>query len=138
MLEFKLESDCPKKKKINKNRECFVNIRDDDFVQAARGGNYAAQAMVAAMTSSSTPTRGRGRGSRGGGSPRGRKLGLKLKRLDGGEYVGGRGGGRGSRGGGTGLRGRKREGVYNSDYLYYMQQQQQQQQAAGGDHGLAR
>ena len=36
------------------------------------------------------------RGSRGGGSPRGRKLGLKLKRLDSGEYVP-RGGGRGSR-----------------------------------------
>ena len=35
-------------------------------------------------------------GSRGGGSPRGRKLGLKLKRLDSGEYVP-RGGGRGSR-----------------------------------------
>ena len=67
-------------------------------------------------TASTGPPR-RGRGSRGGtgGSPRGRKVGLKLKRLESGEYVPGQRGGRGSRGGGGG-RGRK-----NTDYLYMMQ-----------------
>jgi len=88
------------------------------------GGYAQAQAMMMALSGagvSSTAPR-RGRGSRGGGSPRGRKLGLKLKRLDSGEYVP-RGGGRGSRGGGTGTRGRKREGMYTNanDYMYYMQ-----------------
>ena len=87
----------------------------------AQLSNYAqAQAMMSMMMGSggtshtSQPPR-RGRGSRGGvgGSPRGRKVGLKLKRLDSGEYVG-RGGGRGSRGG-MGGRGRK------NDYLYMMQ-----------------
>ena len=55
------------------------------LLQAA-GGFAQAQAMAAALSASSvvTPPR-RGRGSRGGGlnSPRGRKLGVKLKRLDG-------------------------------------------------------
>ena len=82
--------------------------------------NYAqAQAMMSMMMTgsghSSAPKRGRG--SRGtGSSPRGRKLGLKLKRLESGEYVPGAGRGRGARGG-TGVRGRK-----NTDYMQlYMQ-----------------
>ena len=81
-------------------------------------GNYAqAQAMMSMMMtgsghSSAAPKRGRG--SRGtGSSPRGRKLGPKLKRLESGEFVGR---GRGSRGG-AGSRGRK-----NADYMQlYMQ-----------------
>ena len=102
----------------------------------AAGGYAQAQAMVAAISASTSP-RGRGRGSRGGGtSPRGRKIGVKLKRLDGTEYVRG-GGGRGSRGG-PGIRARKREGAFNSDYLYYMQQQQQQQSSSSGDLGASR
>ena len=84
--------------------------------------NY--QAMMSMMMtgasgshSSSAPTRGRGRGSRGGvgSSPRGRRgVGLKLKRLDSGEYVP-RGGGRGSRGSRGGAR-------KQNDYLMQMMQ----------------
>ncbi len=56
---------------------------------------------------------------------RGRKMGLKLKRLDSGEVSRGGGvlptSGRGSRGG-PGSRGRKSN--FSTDYLYYLQQQQ--------------
>ena len=46
----------------------------------------------------------------------GNNVGLKLKRLDSGEFVGGRGVGRG-----RGSRGRRRlEGSYSNDFLYYM------------------
>ncbi len=53
-------------------------------------------------------------------------MGLKLKRLDSGEFSRGGGGvlptsGRGSRGG-PGSRGRKSS--FSTDYLYYLQQQQ--------------
>ena len=82
------------------------------LLQAA-GGFAQAQAMAAALSASSvvTPPR-RGRGSRGGGlnSPRGRKLGVKLKRLDGsGDFAstGMRSGGSG-RARGLGGRGRPR------------------------------
>merc|ERR1719342_941587 len=58
----------------------------------------------------------RGRGSRGGvgSSPRGRKVGLKLKRLDSGEYV--------PRGGGRGSRGARGGGRKQNDYLMQMMQ----------------
>ncbi len=50
------------------------------FFQAA-GGFAQAQAMAAALSASSSVTPRRGRGSRGGGlnTPRGRKIGVKLK-----------------------------------------------------------
>ena len=69
--------------------------------QQTAGGYAQAQAMMQLLQNAQgvAARPARGRGSRGGGSPRGRKgLGLKLKRLDSGEYVP-RGGGRGSRGG---------------------------------------
>ena len=97
----------------NKNLNMLSNM--------AQLTNY--QAMMSMMMggssgghTASAPPR-RGRGSRGGmgGSPRGRKVGPKVKRLDSGEFVTGQRGGRGSRGGGGG-RGRK-----NTDYLYMMQ-----------------
>ncbi len=92
-----------------------------------------------------TPPR-RGRGSRGGGLNRGRRLGLKLKRLEGGaagDFV--VSGGRGSRSRGGG-RGRPRgsaaaamAAAYSaSDYhmnLYLQQQQQHAAVAGGGDFG---
>ena len=93
-----------------------------------------------------TPPR-RGRGSRGGGLNRGRRLGLKLKRLEGGAAgdFGVVSGGRGSRSRGGG-RGRPRgsaaaamAAAYSaSDYhmnLYLQQQQQQAAVAGGGDFG---
>jgi hypothetical protein len=106
--------------------------------------------MAAAMSASSavvTPPR-RGRGSRGGGLNRGRRLGLKLKRLEGGaagDFGVVSGGGRGSRSRGGG-RGRPRgsaaaamAAAYSaSDYhmnLYLQQQQQQAAVAGGGDFG---
>jgi hypothetical protein len=116
----------------------------------AAGGIAHAQAMAAAMSASSavvTPPR-RGRGSRGGGLNRGRRLGLKLKRLEGGaagDFGVVSGGGRGSRSRGGG-RGRPRgsaaaaiAAAYSaSDYhmnLYLQQQQQQAAVAGGGDFG---
>lgn len=59
----------------------------------------------------------RGRGSRGGSTGvrrGGASVGLKLKRLDSGEFVRGSGRGRGSRGR------RRLEGSYSNEFLYYM------------------
>ncbi len=119
------------------------------FFFKAAGGIAHAQAMAAAMSVSSAavaPPR-RGRGSRGGGLNRGRRLGLKLKRLEGGAAgdFGVVSGGRGSRSRGGG-RGRPRgsaaaamAAAYSaSDYhmnLYLQQQQQQAAVAGGGDFG---
>merc|ERR1712176_1308723 len=65
------------------------------------------------------------RGPRAGSARGGRKLGLKLKRLDSGDYVP-RGGGRGSRGSNLNFRGRKAPGAYGvSGNEYFMQQYMQ-------------